>query len=667
MLQAPCPRCGEPSEDGLCPRCVGYVLRFDPYALRPGLPGPSFDRVARKGPALLTLNPEAPVRFAQPSEPTDDDPFALRFLRHVGVPDGSKAILTRGDREVFHRLFRRWARAPPADEDVVRVVRALYAGAASFPGMPSELVAHFRSLAGIPETPAEEIPPPGPEPEPEPEPQPEPEPEPEPEELPAAPPEPVGPAGSEPLALETLKEELERERDEFARWLDSKREELEQRVESRLAELQEREAALVEKERRIREEEERTRAPPAPPAPPAPVVAPRDELRERAAELLEAGRREGALALYDELLHTDPQDAEAWFNRAEVLAVLNRKEEAIASLERVVELNPDHKVALGELANLLFERGEFGQAAATLADLLARAPSELDHWLRRAAGLLAEGKATEATLIYNAVLEADSANLAARLALGDLLLAMGDVQKADREYSEALQHHPESPEALLKKALLLNRQGRWGAAIQLFNRAISLRFDYREAWAAKGQVYLAHDRPREALECFDKLVTFEEGQEEAWLGKAHAHLALGEADKAAESARKVLAIDANNEEAKALLERLRRMPPPTPGAAPTIAVSRIDSGDTGLLGELANALLEAGDPEGALRGYEQVLAQNRKDARAWFGKGRALHALERYEEAVEAFATAVELAPAQEEYARWLAVCRERLTKEGSE
>ncbi|HYS70818.1 MAG TPA: tetratricopeptide repeat protein, partial [Thermoplasmata archaeon] len=391
---------------------------------------------------------------------------------------------------------------------------------------------------------------------------------------------------------------------------------------------------------------------------------PRRDLREKAEELLEAGQAEEALEVFDELVRLAPEDVEAWLNRGEVLAILGRPEEAIGSYERVLELESHHKAARGELANLLFERGEFGTAAAHLQDLLSQSPDQVDDWLARAGTLLAQGKATEATLIYNAVLEGDPQNLIASLALGDLLLAMGDSETADREYTRALQHHPDDPDALLKKGLLLNRQGRWGAAIQMFNRAISVRWDHRDAWAAKGQVLLAQGKPKEALECFDKLLTFDARRHDGWIGKAEAHLALGENDHAAEAAGRALALDEGNQDVQALLERLRESAERPHDAIEASSLPPVGAFDAGVLVEMADTLLDAGDPDSALRGYNEVLSQNLKDARAWYGKGRALHALERYGEAVRCLTAAVEFEPANEEYARWLAVCEERWRKE---
>jgi tetratricopeptide (TPR) repeat protein len=693
------------------------------------------------------MNPDAPVRFAEASAPRDDEAYFLEFLRAVGLPDGGRAVLTRGDRETLHRILRTWARAPPTSREARDTLGALYAEFADLEGMPPSIREAFQSLAGpFEKATVVEIPPPEPEPEPMPEPAPEPEEStatasihepvpPPPEEI--VPPPPPDVTEEERKALETMRADLAAEKDRLASWTESKRAEVDRRqgmVQSQLDELHRREAAIAGREGRIHEEErrlqeravevqrrveeshesesrralyfllfsmegvsrsaaraladafvseERLRSATVEEiagvagVPPEEAALVRDafsagalhrrDLREKAEDLLEDERFEESLEVFDAIVRENPEDIDAWFNRSEVLNLLGRGDEAVASLERVLAIDPGHKATLRELTNLLSEQGDFGLAAAHLNELLKRSPEEADRWIPAAADLLAQGKATEATLIYNAILEGDPTNLAASLALGDLLLAMDDVPRADLVYSRALQHHPDSPEALLKKGLLLNRQGRWGAAVQLFNRAISLRWDYPEAWEAKGQVLLTQGKTKDALECFDRLVSFDETKEDAWLGKAEAHLSLGENDKAAEAAGRALSLDKGNEGAQRVLERLREAadrPRPAPVAVEELPPK--ETFDMGILLELADSLLEANEPDAALRGFEEVLAQNPTHDRALFGKGRALHALDRYEEALRTFTEALKASPGNEEYERWRKMADERVRKEGA-
>lgn len=754
-MEPACPRCGEPSE-GLCPRCTGYLLRFEPYVLRPGLPGPPVDAEVRREVALLSIDPKGAVRFLNVAPSREGESFHRQFLRHVGVSDRG-ASLTRGDRETIHRICRAWVNAPPRSEDMKAVARALYAEAAALPDMPPEVAQRFQSLAQDPAyAPVAAIPPPvhaepasndeavqplasPPEVVPKPDltevPQ-GPSPTPKPVEAPLPSPSPrraepskeETPSGAAAVALAEEKRRL-------AAWFEEQQAEVERRrgmVRSQLDEIQLRESDIAEREQRMRAEEAHHRerlaelqrkAEEASTSDPARALylrlfslegvsreaaaaianafvtedalraasveriagvrgvlpeegvrvrdaireGPKEgrDLRQKAEELLEEERFQEALEVFDTIARENPEEVDAWFNRAEVLALLDRPAEAGASLDRALKIDPTHKATLREFANLLFEQGDFGLAAAHLNKFLKHAPHEAEHWLGRAADLVAEGKATDATLIYNAILEGDATNLSASLALGDLLLAMDDVERADRLYSRALQHHPNSPEAFLKKGLLFNRQGRWGAAVQMFNRALSLRFDYREAWAAKAQVLLTQGKAKEALEAFDRLVALDTTQFDAWVGKARAHLAAGENDKAAEAAGRALSLNKGNAEAQAILRQLGWEPrdpaePPERLGKPSEATI-----DPGVLTKIADSFLEAGDGEAALQGYQEVLLGSPTNAKALFGKGRALHMLDRYAEALRCFTDAVKAAPGVEEYARWKKTCAERVGKEG--
>ncbi|MBN1773795.1 MAG: tetratricopeptide repeat protein, partial [Deltaproteobacteria bacterium] len=60
-----------------------------------------------------------------------------------------------------------------------------------------------------------------------------------------------------------------------------------------------------------------------------------------AAQLLAAGDVERALAAYDAVLATDDGLAEAHHGRGLALSMLGRGEEAVAALERAVELDPE--------------------------------------------------------------------------------------------------------------------------------------------------------------------------------------------------------------------------------------------------------------------------------------------------------------------------------------
>jgi protein O-GlcNAc transferase len=69
-----------------------------------------------------------------------------------------------------------------------------------------------------------------------------------------------------------------------------------------------------------------------------------------------------------------PGAAELWCNRGSVLAMMKRRDEALAAFERAIALDPDGLIARANRANLLFETRRFAEASAEFDRVLAVQP-----------------------------------------------------------------------------------------------------------------------------------------------------------------------------------------------------------------------------------------------------------------------------------------------------
>lgn len=77
---------------------------------------------------------------------------------------------------------------------------------------------------------------------------------------------------------------------------------------------------------------------------------------ERPGEAEESWQR--ALEIYNETLKLDPEDAEAWFDKAEILTSLGRDDEAIGTYDRAIEQNSTRPAeAAMTKGNLLMQDG----------------------------------------------------------------------------------------------------------------------------------------------------------------------------------------------------------------------------------------------------------------------------------------------------------------------
>lgn len=88
----------------------------------------------------------------------------------------------------------------------------------------------------------------------------------------------------------------------------------------------------------------------------------KEEIYDRAVDLIAEGDLEGAVAAYREALKIDPGYTDALEGLSMALADLERWEEAIEAALRVVELDPDEQLAYTNLSRIYQRAGDVPKA-----------------------------------------------------------------------------------------------------------------------------------------------------------------------------------------------------------------------------------------------------------------------------------------------------------------
>lgn len=425
-------------------------------------------------------------------------------------------------------------------------------------------------------------------------------------------------------------------------------------------------------------------------------------LREEAQAFVEEGDYDAALECYDRMLRARPEETSVWFDRAELLVLLDRPEEALQCYTRILDVDRGNRQASYERANLLFGLGRLSAAVDALREALRLEPSKSRDVVQKAEQLRRDGHPNEAVLLFRAVLEIAPDDPRAILGLGDTLIDLGDSDAAEAQFTRALGKDPQNAPILFRKGELLERKGRWGAAVQYYNRAIALRWNYPEPWLAKGEILLDHARPREALECFEKVTSFDPQRIEAWMGEARAHAALGQRGEAEAALANAARLGADHPAVGAAREAITQMSGAMPEVSePSEAITDLPSlakafeaieeevepsapsvppdfqsfvesiepekEDTHVLLQLAELAMEGGDPQMGLLRYEQAIEREPRNADAWTGKGVALQQLDRFREALEAYDRALALKPTHELARKWRETCARHVQSEANE
>ena len=93
----------------------------------------------------------------------------------------------------------------------------------------------------------------------------------------------------------------------------------------------------------------------------------KDDLYDRAIDLVAEGKAEEAVTAYREALALDPNFTDAWTGLALALAELHRFEEAIEAGKKLVELEPDDPLSYTNLSRFYQQMGNVPEAEAWAA------------------------------------------------------------------------------------------------------------------------------------------------------------------------------------------------------------------------------------------------------------------------------------------------------------
>jgi tetratricopeptide (TPR) repeat protein len=100
----------------------------------------------------------------------------------------------------------------------------------------------------------------------------------------------------------------------------------------------------------------------------------------------------GAIASFDKALEIEPDDAEAWYNRALALYNLGRIEEAATSFDKAVKLKPDDAEAWYSQGITLCDLGQFEEAVVSFDKALEIKPDDYQAWHNRTLALYNLGR-----------------------------------------------------------------------------------------------------------------------------------------------------------------------------------------------------------------------------------------------------------------------------------
>ncbi len=293
-----------------------------------------------------------------------------------------------------------------------------------------------------------------------------------------------------------------------------------------------------------------------------------------------------------------------------VLFVLRDTRRFIHTYQAQRRLKKEQKVqALYSRALDALLGGDLKEAQEALEALLKEEPRHLEALLRMAEVAQREGQPQKALEYYRRVLSLEPQHLEALLKAAGLELSLGHLKEALEYAEQVLEPQPDNLSALALKRTVLERQGQWSELVELQRQVLKhphLKEQAQEEQRLLGYRYeLARQSLEEgqldrALKLFRNILKADRRFVPAYLGAAEALLRDGEAEEAAKL------LEEGYEETHSEI----------------------------LLARLEDLSLGQGEPERAIKLYQQALGKRPEEASLRFLLGKLYWRLEMVEDAL---------------------------------
>ncbi len=324
------------------------------------------------------------------------------------------------------------------------------------------------------------------------------------------------------------------------------------------------------------------------------------------------GKKQTALASYDRAVNLRPDCADVLFNRGNTLHELNRFEEALASYDRALNLQPDYADALFNRSNTLHKLKRFEEALASYDRLLELRPDYAEALFNRGATLRAMKRFGEALASYDRAVRLRPDYAEAIFNRGNTLRATKRFEEALASYDHFLKLRPDHAEALSNRGATLHELKRFEEALLSYDRALKLRPEYVEALFNRGATLHELKQFEEALASYDRALKLRPDYAEALSNRGATLRELKRFEEALASYDRVLKLRPDYAEA---------------------------------LSNRGNTLHDLKRFEEALASYDRALELRLDYTEALFNRGTTLHDLKRFEEALASYDRALKLRP----------------------
>jgi len=215
------------------------------------------------------------------------------------------------------------------------------------------------------------------------------------------------------------------------------------------------------------------------------------------------GKLNEAMQVYLQILESQPDHSIAMGNLGIVYSLEGKHEAAIDCLSKETAKNPTSALAFFNLGYAELGAKKNKNAAKSFGKSLVLDPTNVDAHINLGDALNLSGEFYQAEKIYRKALEISPMNIWLHVTLGALLDSIGKFGKAKQAYENAVKIAPNDPVLYLRLATTLTDLNELEAAMVNCNRAIELNPNISESYALLARIQLKNEDNEHAIESCD--------------------------------------------------------------------------------------------------------------------------------------------------------------------
>jgi tetratricopeptide (TPR) repeat protein len=369
-----------------------------------------------------------------------------------------------------------------------------------------------------------------------------------------------------------------------------------------------------------------------------------EALRQHSALAAMLGDEDAALRDIHLILQEQPNNLETLHRLAEIHQNANRRAEAIRALRQIVAIDPSDGPAWLELVRLSLETGNRAAVIAHATEAISAGIRDAEIYQHRGRAYLEQRRVDQAITDLRHARDLDDQSVGTHYWLARAYVEAGRLRQALYCAGRALQISPRDRRIIFLKAQLHRQLGELESEHQYLKTLQAgqpLNFEITRLLVRN---YLARHKPGAALATVDAFLHRKPNHMGALLLCAELSEAHGDPAQAVWCYRQVLRQPRAEARAHTAFADFLMRQSDTPGAAAVLeAAAELFPGDLSVLLRQAEVLQRLARFDESVTILEQALRDHRPTPDMYWVLGKGLYAMQRYDEALEAFHAARDL------------------------